>query len=314
MLTRLLDAIDETAGAFIRLAYLMAGVSAVALYFGAGHLPAIVEAGLNAALPWCLAAAIETHTYISARRVRAAWQNHERGALRVNLAILGGLLAFSSWNQLGYLAATWIPLSVSGFALPRWLALLIRALVVPAAFMAAAFLAPSVPPVTMQIEAEARATLSDVFRIARKQRRRMLRDAEHSGRDMTGALVELVPDADVRRIIAHAYAAIGAPTELPPTVGGSFTLTPAAADREVFPESFPPDGEPPRPPRTKRTRKRSGRVLQLAPPRARAAAILAAQPDISVRELADRAHVSRSTAARYRRARLAQESGEAADG
>jgi hypothetical protein len=84
----------------------------------------------------------------------------------------------------------------------------VRALIVPAAFMAAAFLAPLAEPITAQIEAEARATLADVFKIARRQRRRMLQSAERSGRDMTSALVELVSDPETRRIISHAYAAI----------------------------------------------------------------------------------------------------------
>jgi hypothetical protein len=209
-LTVFLDWLDEAAGGFIRLEYLLAGITAVAVYFGAGHLPPAVENSLNAALPWSLAFAVETHTYITARRVRAAWQDKQRDALRVNLAILAGLLAFSSWNQLNYLSLTWTP-PATALALPGWLAYVVRALVVPAAFMAAAFLAPVAQPIGAQIEAEARATLADVFKIARKQRRRMLKLAEADGRDMTGALVELVPDEEVRRIIAHAYGAIGSP-------------------------------------------------------------------------------------------------------
>ncbi len=74
-LTEILDWIDNAAGALIRLAYLAAGVTAVAVYFGAGHLPGPVDAALNAGLPWALAFAVETHTYITSRRVRAAWQD-----------------------------------------------------------------------------------------------------------------------------------------------------------------------------------------------------------------------------------------------
>ncbi|HEV8193310.1 MAG TPA: hypothetical protein VGP82_17745 [Ktedonobacterales bacterium] len=99
----------------------------------------------------------------SASAHRHAWQarNKPSGA-----AFWRGLLAFSAWNQLGYLAETWHP-PVSGvLALPGWLAYVVRALVVPAAFMAAAFLAPMAEPITAQIEAEARATLADVFKIA----------------------------------------------------------------------------------------------------------------------------------------------------
>ena len=206
-LTTFLDWLDEAAGGFIRLAYLLAGITAVAVYFGAGHLPPAVESALNAALPWSLAFAVETHTYITARRVRAAWQDPRRVGLRVNVAVLAGLLAFSSWNQLNYLSETWTP-PHSAIVLPGWLPYIVRALVVPAALMAAAFLAPLAQPVAAQIEAEARSVLADVFRIARKQRRQMLKTAQRDGRDMTGALVELVTDDELRRVISHAYNAI----------------------------------------------------------------------------------------------------------
>ena len=210
-LTGFLDWLDEAAGGLIRLAYLAAGMTAVAVYFGAGQLPPAVDAAFNAALPWALAFALETHTYLTARRVRAAWQDRDTGALRVNVAVLAVLLAFSAWNQLGYLSGAWSPPHSGPLALPTWLAYAVRALIVPAAFMAAAFLAPLAPPIAAQIEGEARATLADVFKIARKQRRKLLKEAEASGRDMTGALVELVNDPETRRIISHAYNAIRAP-------------------------------------------------------------------------------------------------------
>ncbi len=203
-----LDWLDEAAGGFIRLAYLIAGITAVAVYFGAGSLPPLADTLLNAGLPWALAAAVETHTYLTSRRVRAAWQERDRGALFVNLVVLALLLAFSAWNQLGYLSGSWTPPHTGALVLPLWAAYGVRALVVPAAFMAAAFLAPLAPPITAQIEAEARSVLADVFRIARTQRKRMLRDAERGGRDLTHALVELVTDDDTRRIISHAYGAI----------------------------------------------------------------------------------------------------------
>src|SRR5258708_6490174 len=110
-LSRFLDWLDEAAAGLIRVAYLLAGITAVAVYFGAGHLPHGVQDALDGALPWVLAAAVEIHTYLSARRVRSAWQDlqastrgsaeHDKawGALRVNLAVLALLVAFSAWNQ-----------------------------------------------------------------------------------------------------------------------------------------------------------------------------------------------------------------------
>jgi hypothetical protein len=330
MLSRILDTIDEAAGGFIRLAYLAAGITAVALYFGAGHLPLALETGLNAALPWALAAAIETHTYITARRVRAAWQDHDAGALKVNLAILAGLLAFSSWNQLGYLVATWTP-PQTAIALPPVAAYLVRALVVPAAFMAAAFLAPLAPPITAQLEAEARATLADVFRIARRQRRRMLRHAQRSGRDMTAALVELVPDPEARRVIAHAYAAIGAPV-----TGAIVQASPAAAPLALpaaLQDGAQSPDSPPRPPTgpgspsaaSARTARQTGTaerpaILRLTPDRparrtaaqgsntrrVRTASVEAStraawRPGMSIGQLQRAAGVSRNSAAKWAR-------------
>ena len=227
-LTVFLDWLDEAAGGLIRLAYLAAGITAVAVYLGADRLPPALDNALNASLPGVLASAIETHTYLTARRVRAAWQDHQaashssatreraNGALSVNVAVLAVLLAFGAWNQLGYLAATWRPQG-SAFTLPHWSAYLVRALIVPTLFMAAAFLAPLPMPIGAQIEAEGRATLTDVFKIARKQRRRLLTEAERSGRDMTGALVELVPDLEARRTIAHIYGSYPWRTDAPAT-------------------------------------------------------------------------------------------------
>lgn len=344
-LTAFLDWIDEAAGALIRLAYLAAGITAVAVYFGAGHLPPAVENALNGGLPWALAFAVETHTYITSRRVRAAWQDLQastkgsdareraRGALWVNLAVLAVLLAFSAWNQLGYLADTWTPPATGILALPSWLAYVVRALVVPGAFMAAAFLAPLAEPITAQLESEARATLADVFKIARKQRRRLLREAEASGRDMTGALVELVPDPDARRIIAHAYGAIrgdrsiiaasgpsdGVPATIPVEPHPQLEAPPAPSQPQAEPvPELPPESVPGKPPtgpgspaaskrraskRKKPARKRPA-VLKLIPEgeataETRIRALLDAEPGLSIRQLAERAAVSTATASKW---------------
>lgn len=357
-LTAILDWIDNAAGALIRLAYLAAGITAVAVYFGAGHLPRPVDAALNAGLPWALAFAVETHTYITSRRVRAAWQDMQastrgsdareraRGALWVNLGVLAVLLAFSAWNQLGYLASSgWTP-NGALFALPPAAAYVVRALVVPGAFMAAAFLAPLAEPITAQLESEARATLADVFRIARKQRKRLLKEAERSGRDMTGALVELVPDPEARRIIAHAYGAIRGEPVIAITVPASAhaVASPQSEDATRALDAHPAlaapasalahaqneqDGPPSKPPtgpgspvaRPLRASKRaqSGRnrphALRVLPETANAEqrirALLTAYPTLSVRTLAKRAHVAESTASKWRGIVAAESAAEA---
>ena len=148
-------------------------------------------------------------TSLSACCVRVAWQDGQAAAsrteeriradraLQVNVGVLAFLLAFSWWNQLNDLSDTWTP-PHTALALPGWTAYVVRAPVVPMAFMAAAFLAPLAEPIAAQIEGEARATLADVFKIARRQCRKMLREAEESGRDMTGALALIVTDGELR--------------------------------------------------------------------------------------------------------------------
>jgi len=176
------------------------------------------------------------------------------------------------------------------------------------AFMAAAFLAPLAEPIAAQIEGEARATLADVFKIARRQRRRMLREAGESGRDMTGALVELVTDGELRRVIRHAYSALSASP--PPVAIVEASTTPQNA---LESPTRPPTGggSPAALPAPKRQRasKRTGSgVIRLTPQPAaeRIAAVMATWPGISIRQLAKRAGVSESTASKWRALHLQQ--------
>src|SRR5262249_28413892 len=134
MVTRWLDWLDEAAAGIIRLAYLLAGITAVAVYFCAGHLPPQAGSALDASLPWALAIAVEIHTYLTARRVRSAWVDGQAAAhgsderhsadraLRVNLGILAFLLGFSMWNQYNYLTSgAWTP-PHTALQLPGWTA------------------------------------------------------------------------------------------------------------------------------------------------------------------------------------------------
>ena len=176
-MTRFLDWLDESAAGVIRIAYLLAGVIAVASYFSDGNVPRSFSDLLNAILPWALAGALEIHTYLTARRVRAAWQDrsaasvgsdaHERAGaqMNVNLWILGALLAFSMYNQLQYLAATWTPPHTPLTPPGPW-AYIIRAIITPAAFMAAAFLAPVGEGLAVQVQSQAHALAVMTFKVA----------------------------------------------------------------------------------------------------------------------------------------------------
>ena len=245
MITRFLDWLDESAAGVIRVAYLLAGMIAVASYFSDGNVPRGLTHTLDAVLPWTLAAALEIHTYLTARRVRGAWQDmqaatlgsdeHERaaGVMRVNLGILAGLLAFSMYNQLQYLAITWKP-PHTPLTPPGPFAYLIRATITPAAFMAAAFLAPMGEGMAVQVRAEAHHLARLAFKAASAQWKRRLRDMQRQGEDVTGALVQLVDDPTERRVIASIHAAMHpAPAAL------------VAARTESPAESFPRTPEPP---------------------------------------------------------------------
>ena len=333
-MTRFLDWLDEAAGGLIRVAYLVWGIVAVAAYFGDGTVPPTIAHTLAALAPWVLAFSVETHMYLTARRVRAAWQalqsatrgSAERGramgSMRVNLAILAGLLAFSMFNQLEYLAATWTP-PQTALALPGPLAYLVRAIVVPAAFMAAAFLAPMGEGLPAQVQAEAHRFAAATFAVARRQWRARLAQMQQTGQDVTGALVQLVDDPAERRVIGTIHqamypatgaltrASLPAPSDLAlnalpgysgdpddpplpplPTGPGSPLAAPdaskhAAPDRERAGSIHLVDAEPPRRRRTASAQSRVRRVLAM-------------HPTISTRQLAKAAHVSDSTASKHR--------------
>lgn len=219
MVTRFLDWLDESAAGVIRVAYLLAGVIAVASYFSDGNVPRGLADTLNGVLPWTLAAALEIHTYLSARRVRAAWQDmqaatlgsddYERAgrSMRVNLWILGGLLVFSMYNQLQYLASTWTP-PHTPLTPPGPLAYLVRAVITPAAFMAAAFLAPIGEGMAAQVQREAHTLSRLAFKAASEQWKRRLREMQRQQQDVTGALVGLIEDPSERRVIEGIWRAM----------------------------------------------------------------------------------------------------------
>lgn len=245
MITRFLDWLDESAAGVIRVAYLLAGMIAVASYFSDGNVPRGLTHTLDAVLPWALAGALEIHTYLTARRVRGAWQDiqaatlgsdeHERaaGVMRVNLGILAGLLAFSMYNQLQYLAITWKP-PHTPLTPPGPFAYLIRATIVPAAFMAAAFLAPMGEGMAVQVRAEAHHLARLAFKAASAQWKRRLRDMQRNNEDVTGALVQLVDDPTERRVIASIHAAMH-----------PATLVALPTQTEASPEAQPPEPTPP---------------------------------------------------------------------
>lgn len=256
-LSRFLDWLDESAAGVIRVAYLLAGVIAVASYFSDGNVPAGFAHLLNTGLPWVLAAALEIHTYLTARRVRKAWQDsnasvlgsdeHERAVkqMKLNIWILAALLAFSMYNQLQYLAQTWTPPHLPLTPPGAW-PYLIRAIITPAAFMAAAFLAPMGEGMAVQIQSEAHYLTAAAFKAASAQWKRRLREMQRTGQDITSALVELVDDPAERRVIATIHRAMHGGSAAAPAALPTPATTPVLAYSE---RSDGPGGKPePTPP------------------------------------------------------------------
>lgn len=62
-MTRFLDWLDESAAGLIRIAYLLAGVIAVASYFSDGNVPHNFTVALDTFLPWILAVSLERVLY-----------------------------------------------------------------------------------------------------------------------------------------------------------------------------------------------------------------------------------------------------------
>lgn len=161
--------------------------------------------------------------------MRQAWQDRNAASMgsdeferagaqmRLNLGILGALLLFSMYNQLQYLAQTWTPPHTPLTPPGPW-AYLIRAIITPAAFMAAAFLAPLGEGLTLQVQAQAHRLAVMTFKVATAQWKRKLRQMQQDGQDVTGALVGLVEDPAERHVIEAIWKAMNTP---PPALPGA---------------------------------------------------------------------------------------------
>jgi hypothetical protein len=121
----------------------------------------------------------------------------ERDAAVRGIVLYGGillvLLAFSCYNQLKYLSATWTPPTTS-LTLPAPWPFVPRALVAPVLFILAAFLAPLAETLAQSINNEARYITRLTLESARRQWRARLQEMESRKEDVTAALVNLVED------------------------------------------------------------------------------------------------------------------------
>ncbi len=141
---RLHERLDGAASTVVPLAYLAGMMLGTAAYFSGLVLDASVAVGL------ALATAVELHGFLEQRRVRALWDVYARipeveardqlgGQLRAHVANLAGLMFFQAYNSLQFLGATWHP---TPGIIPEPAQLVIRALVLPAAFLVSGALSP----------------------------------------------------------------------------------------------------------------------------------------------------------------------------
>lgn len=250
-ISRLFDTLDGFAGKLISVCYLLWGVSATAAYFGNGAIPTGITTVTNAIAPFILAFALDTHAYLTARRVRAAWRGGEAWASRgserrhavatfwLDFVTLFGLGMFSIYNQLNYLGETWhVPHSPFGW--PAWLDYATRATIVPLAFLAAAFLAPQPTTLADRLDAEARRLADAAVKVGRKQWHTRLQEMEHSGEDVTRALVRLIEDPTQRSALEAIYDAMhpdrAFEMPVPPALRDNDEVRPVSEEHRVLPQ------------------------------------------------------------------------------
>lgn len=242
-LQRLLDGLDEVGSSILRVAYLAALITATAYYFGGMDFGALVVALLHgdfaALVPWVAAFAVETQTYITARRVSKDLhllaspvldKVVRRATVRdlwICLGGLGALLGFSMWNQLNYLLSTWTP--ENGMNLPTLAPYILRAVVLPVLFLFAALMAPQVESIGERMNKEAHRTLVQFLKVLKRQRGDALKRLKKQPVDMSQAIEAVGTAANEKKaatMVALVQAAIT-------TLGSGATPEAAAQEAET---------------------------------------------------------------------------------
>lgn len=289
---RVLERLDAAGSTLVPLLYL-AGLTLGTLSYFTG-----VTADLGVlAVGIGLAGAAELHSFLQQRRVRASWALVSRvskddprrvellGQLRVNVAILVALVAFSSFNAIAFAAATWHPATDY---LPRPVQIAVRGLVIPVFFLLAGFLAPLQADAGALLASASHNMLHKAITATTRQWRKRVNKAERAGLDLAPVAVALMLDAGdqdgarrVQLIASGLDAAEGRAGAL-----GAF--------------EGPPDG--PGGGGLSKARRPRADVLRLTPPtvRMRVQDVIDADPGATVADISRRAHVSLSAASKWR--------------
>lgn len=224
MIQRFMDWIDEVGHSLVRPTLLAAGLTAVAFYFGGldlGSLASELARGnIEALVPWAVAFAVETFMYLMARRTSKAYSNMQspvlekdvkdaaRGDFWASFAVLLGLMIFSGWNQLNFLAETWHPAQTALLPLAPFWQLAIRAFSVPIIFMFTAFLAPQPETVKETLNREAHKTLRGFLKLLRKQTKQQTKALKKKPEINLGNAIRVVATAANEKKAGEQLAAV----------------------------------------------------------------------------------------------------------
>lgn len=329
---RFLERLDAAASTVVPLLYLAGLMLGTLSYF------ANVQLGFTLAVGIALAFAAELHSFLALRRCRAIFgqltrtttdpDTRERLAaqLRVHVAILGALVAFSTFNSVAFVASTWHP--TPGW-LPAWAQIGIRGAIIPAFFLLAGFLSPLTADAGALLASASHDMLHRTIKATVKQWKRRVETARKRGLDLAPIAVALMLDAGdtdgarrvemIARGLNVAEGISSAPahaTEAPTVAEATMPVgTPAAiaaplsARSDANPPSDPPPPTGPGSPtvqtrrvQTRRTRKAPAVIrLQPVPAEERIRAALVEHPGASIKRIAEAAGVSSATASKWRK-------------
>lgn len=234
---RTLEKLDGMGSSLVPLLYLL-GLSLGTLAYFTG-----VTADFNLAVGSALAVAAELHSFLQLRRTRASYGLYARLAeddprrdlvrrqLRINLAILSGLVAFSAYNSVSFAAATWHPTGI-GFLPAPW-QIAIRGTIVPGLFLLAGFLSPLTADAGALLADASHTMLHKTLRTTLRQWKRRVDKAARGGLDLAPVAIALMRDAGdedgARRVALIADGLAAAEGHAPSVDAGPLALLPAMA-------------------------------------------------------------------------------------
>lgn len=253
---RLLERLDGAASTLVPLLYLAGLMAGTLAYF------ADVKMGFTLAVGVALACAAELHSFLQQRRVRALFALYMRARARVSqdngaelegiapqfwtqAAILAGLVAFSMYNSVAFVAANWTP--APGW-LPAPVQVGIRGAIIPGLFLLAGFLSPLTTDASAMLASAAHEMLHHTIKTTVKQWRARVKKARRRNLNLAPVAIALMLDAGdtdgARRVqmidagLAHAEAGRDP--------GEAFNLHALAAPTlaGVFSSGFTPTGSP----------------------------------------------------------------------